>query len=68
MNETEVRLLKVAEAAEILGIGRSTAYDMIADGVLRVIDVRRKGAKAPRLRVHPKDLAELIESRRLEAA
>lgn len=64
----EIKLLKVSEAAKALGICRSTAYEMVATGELPVIDVRRKGAKQSRLRVHPEDLHQLIESRRLAAA
>ncbi len=69
MNDSgEIRLLKVSEAARALGVGRSTAYLMITDGELPVIDVRRKGSKIPRLRVDPEDLRKLIDSRRLAAA
>lgn len=34
-------LLTVQQAAEMLAIGRSTAYELIADGELEVVHIRR---------------------------
>jgi excisionase family DNA binding protein len=38
---SERLLLKVAEAAEVLGIGRSTAYELIAEGRLETVHIGR---------------------------
>jgi len=40
------RLVTVAAAASLLGVGRSTAYELIADGELRVVHIRRS-ARVP---------------------
>lgn len=50
--DTEVVLLTVEAAGRRMGVRRSMAYLLVADGELPVVDVARKGAKRPKLRVH----------------
>lgn len=52
-------LLRVREAAEILGLGRSTLFEVIAAGELPVVRIGRRG-----LRIRPTDLESWIDSHR----
>ena len=38
-NQTDRLLLRPAEAAEVLGVGRSKLYELIADGVIPTVQV-----------------------------
>src|SRR5262249_27310851 len=44
-------LLTVVEAAEMLGVGRTKAYELIADGQLQVVHIGR-AARVPLVAVH----------------
>jgi excisionase family DNA binding protein len=55
------RLLRIQEAAEVLGIGRSTAYELITTGALRGLKVGRS------LRVATEDIEAYIDRLRAEA-
>ena len=65
--EAEVVLLTVTAAARRMGISRSSAYRLVEDGDLPVVDVARKGTKRPKLRVDVREIARFVDSRRLEA-
>lgn len=47
----EALLLTVVEAAMLLGVGRTTAYELIAAGDLQVVHIGRS-ARVPRAAVH----------------
>jgi hypothetical protein len=49
-------LLKIKKACEFYGLSRTTLLDRIAEGLIRVKDLSRPGAKYRTLRVIP-DLA-----------
>jgi excisionase family DNA binding protein len=55
--ELKTELLRVEEAAKVLGIGRTKAYEMIAAGELPVVRIRRA------VRVPRKSLEEWISTR-----
>lgn len=55
--ELKTELLRVEEAAKVLGIGRTKAYEMIAAGELPVVRIRRA------VRVPRKSLDDWISSR-----
>jgi excisionase family DNA binding protein len=62
-----IQLLTVAEAAQRLRIGRTSAYRLVWSGELPVVDIAAKGSP-PKLRVRLDKLEELIERRTLTAA
>ena len=64
MNEREkgVKLYRVREVAELLGVSKKTVYMLIQSGQLPAI---RIGARGGGLRVSHADLVEFIERRRL---
>lgn len=64
----EIQLITVPEAARRLGVSRATAYRLVAAGELQVVDLSRKGALRPMLRVRTDHLMELIQRRTLNAA
>jgi excisionase family DNA binding protein len=45
------RYVTVADVAEALGCSDDHVYSLISDGLLPTIDIRRKGAQRPKLRV-----------------
>lgn len=45
------RFVTVLDVAEALGCSDDHVYSLIADGLLPTIDIRRKGAQRPKLRV-----------------
>jgi excisionase family DNA binding protein len=51
VEERERLLLTVVEAAAMLGIGRTTAYELIAAGQLQVVHIGRS-ARVPLAAVH----------------
>ncbi len=55
------RLLKPAEAGEVLGVHADTIRRMVAHGTLRSVDVGSPGF--PRLRIREDDLHEYIDDR-----
>ena len=55
------RLLRVPEAAAVLGVGKSTTYDLINAGALRAVKVGRS------LRVATEDIEAYISALRDEA-
>lgn len=55
--ELKRELLRVEEAAKVLGIGRTKAYEMIAAGELPVVRIRRA------VRVPRKSLEDWISAR-----
>ena len=57
---TEKYLLKVEEAAELLSIGRSHVYELIASGELETVKIGRSR------RVRPTALQELIARHEVE--
>jgi excisionase family DNA binding protein len=60
---TAVQLLTITQVMDRLGIkARSTIYELISSGELRVTDVAATG-KAPRSRVREDDLQKFIEAR-----
>lgn len=63
----DIQLYTVADAGRRLRVSRSSAYRLVHDGELPVVDIARKGSK-PKLRVRGDHLAELIERRTLVAA
>lgn len=62
-----IQLYTVVEAGRRLSVSRSSAYRLVRDGELPVVDVAATGSK-PKLRVRDDHLAELIERRTLVAA
>lgn len=42
MNETKRRLYPLPEAAELLGVGRSTIYELIGAGALASVKIGRR--------------------------
>lgn len=56
--EPDVLLVSITDAARRLGIGRSTAYDLVSAGELQVIYIRRCA------RVPVSALEEFVERRR----
>ncbi|GIL25711.1 helix-turn-helix domain-containing protein [Actinocatenispora comari] len=55
-------LLRVEDAARLLGVGRSTAYDLIAGGLLRSVKIGRR-------RLVPREaITETIDRLEQEAA
>ncbi|MCB1013359.1 MAG: helix-turn-helix domain-containing protein, partial [Microthrixaceae bacterium] len=42
MNTSQPLTLTVEQAAELLGVGRSTAYELVRDGGLKCIRLRRR--------------------------
>lgn len=62
-----IQLLTVVEAGRRLRVSRSSAYRLVHDGELQVVDIARKGSK-PKLRVRCDHLEALIERRTLAAA
>ncbi|WP_162794821.1 helix-turn-helix domain-containing protein [Nonomuraea lactucae] len=59
----QLQLYTIPEAAKVLGVSRSHAYRVVADGDLRVIDVGRRGGRKPMSRVRADDLADFIAGR-----
>lgn len=57
------RLLKPGEVADILGIARSTVYDLLGSGAFPVVRVT-PGARG--VRVHSDDLTAWIDRQRAE--
>ena len=51
LEEREQLLLTVVEAAAMLGVGRTTAYELIAAGELQVVHIGR-AARVPLVSVH----------------
>ena len=51
VGERERLLLTVVEAAAMLGVGRTTAYELIADRKLQVVHIGRS-ARVPLVAVH----------------
>jgi excisionase family DNA binding protein len=51
VREREQLLLKVHEAARMLGVGRTKAYELIAGGELQVVHIGR-AARVPLVAVH----------------
>ncbi len=51
LEERERLLLTVVEAAAMLGVGRTTAYELIAAGELQVVHIGRS-ARVPLVAVH----------------
>ena len=49
--ESDPLLLTVVEAAAMLGVGRTTAYELIAGGQLQVVHIGR-AARVPLVAVH----------------
>jgi excisionase family DNA binding protein len=49
--EVELLLLDVREAARVLGIGRSTVYELIASGEIEVVHIGRS-ARVPVAALH----------------
>lgn len=62
-----IQLYTVAEAGRRLRVSRSSAYRLVRDGELQVVDIARKGSP-PKLRVRCDHLEALIERRTLVAA
>lgn len=56
-------LLTIPKAAEAIGVSRTHAYRLVADGELRVVDVGRAGSKKPKSRVPLAAIAEFIAAR-----
>jgi excisionase family DNA binding protein len=65
---TEIELVTIEEAGRRLGVSRSSAYRLMRDGELPVVDMARKGSSRPKLRVRVDRLIELVERRTLTAA
>lgn len=59
------RLFTIPDVADRLGVARSTVYDLIARGELRVVDLGHGRAKS---RVREDDLAQFIDRRTHTAA
>ena len=53
-------LLRIPEAAEAIGVGRSTLYDLISRGVLPVVKLGK--SRASGVRIRPQDLEEFARS------
>ena len=64
------RALPIQDAANYLGIGRTSVYDLIHKGILRVCDPLRTIAKAGRKKMKPliprEDLDRLIDENILD--
>lgn len=50
------RLLRIPEAAAVMGVSENHVYNLIADGDLATVDVARRGSRKPKTRV-PEDVA-----------
>lgn len=61
---SDTQSLTVTEVAARLGVGRMTAYRLIANGELAAINVGTGGTR-PRLRVTEAALRDFINSRRI---
>jgi excisionase family DNA binding protein len=61
--QEQLQLYTVSEAAKLLGVSRAHAYRLVADGDLRIVDVRVKGSSKPKSRVRADDLADFIARR-----
>lgn len=57
------RLLTIPQTAERLGCSRWHVYDLIADGLLRSVDIAPRGSRRSKTRVREDDLQKLIDSR-----
>lgn len=64
--EDMVLTLSVTEAGRVIGVSKSHAYRLVADGDLRVVDVGRKGSKRPKSRVPVAAIQEFIARREAE--
>jgi putative molybdopterin biosynthesis protein len=51
------RLLKYGEVADLLGVGRTTVYDLVGKGELPIVKIGRCA------RVRPNDLEAFIDAR-----
>lgn len=58
-----VVLFTPAEAGDRIRASEATVYRLIADGVLRTVDIARPGAKKPKTRVRSDDLNAYIDER-----
>lgn len=55
-------LLTVREAGDMLGISRSSVYELIHSGQLRVVNVATLGSSRPRFRVRRDDLQAFVDA------
>lgn len=56
-----LRLHKPKEAGVVLGISENGVYRLVADGVLRAVDVARPGSIRSKTRIRSDDLMAYIE-------
>ena len=63
--QTEPLLLRPTEAGEILGVGRSTVYTLIKDGVLPAVRVGKKSLRIPAKYLHKWVADQVAEQRGL---
>jgi excisionase family DNA binding protein len=61
-DKVSLRLHTIPEAAQLLSVHRSTLYDLIARGELRVVDLSTGGSRT-KSRVRSDDLDAFIEAR-----
>lgn len=66
VTRTVPQLLSVTSAAEILDCSRGHIYGLIAEGRLRAVEIKAKGAR-PKTRVHAEDLADFIDANTRQA-
>ncbi|MET8866470.1 helix-turn-helix domain-containing protein [Nonomuraea sp. NPDC004580] len=66
--EEEEVLLTIPKAAKALGVSKTHAYRLVADGDLPVVYVGRRGSKKPMARVKTTAIDEFIKSREAAAA
>jgi DNA binding domain, excisionase family len=57
------RLYRIEEAAELLGVSRTTAYRLIACGDLGSCDVAPSGSRRPMTRVSDEHIAKFAADR-----
>lgn len=58
-------LLTVTDFAERISVSRTTAYELVAEGAIRVVDLAKKGAQRARLRVPDTEVDRLIAQREI---
>lgn len=59
------RFLTVKQFAVVVGISKSAAYRLVADGSVRVTNVAPKGSSRPSLRITPAAVARFERDREL---
>lgn len=61
VNADTAALLTPAQAGKLICASRDHIYRLVADGVLRAVDVARPSAKSSKTRIRRDDLQEYIE-------